>query len=129
MGVGGSQRRLRYGINLKGKNGEYTLPFFNFLPSILKESYIHHQLHYNPKLANYTSRPAVHWFSYSDLCKLGRKAGFARFYSIIDLVSKKDSNIKKSKLRTFFIDKIQKSPLLRSLYLIQNGGMIIMYKR
>ena len=43
-------------------------------------------LHYEPQLANYNARPAVHWFSFPDLCRLGREAGFAQFYSPLDLI-------------------------------------------
>src|SRR5712692_2654124 len=69
----------RYRISLAGRNGEFRVPFYNFFPDIVKESYVFDHLHYNPKLANYFSLPAVHWFCFSDLCKLGRDAGFSKF--------------------------------------------------
>src|SRR6478672_9661879 len=68
----------RYRVSLKGDNGEYSIPFFNWLPPVVRECYAYHHLHYDPRLAHFTDRPAVHWFSYSDLCKRGREAGFAR---------------------------------------------------
>ena len=42
-----------------------------------------HHLHYNPSLANFSLRPAVHWWTYADLCRAGREAGFAQFYTRI----------------------------------------------
>ncbi|MFZ6031497.1 MAG: class I SAM-dependent methyltransferase [Chloroflexota bacterium] len=119
----------RYRISLSGRNGEYNVPFFNWFPKIVKESFIFHHLHYEPTLANYTPRPAVHWFSFADLCSLGRMAGFAQFYSILDLVDKSDPSIVKSKLRTFMIEKIKYNPWLRALILTQFGSTIIMWKR
>ena len=46
---------------------EFEVRFFDWLPAIVKESYIFHHLHYDPRLARYTERPAVHFFSYSEL--------------------------------------------------------------
>ena len=43
-------------------NDEYRRRFFQFYPRVLKESYVFQHLHYDPRLANYTTRPAVHWF-------------------------------------------------------------------
>jgi ubiquinone/menaquinone biosynthesis C-methylase UbiE len=119
----------RYKISPTGENGEYRIRFFNWLPDIVKESYVFHHLHYNPKLANYTTRPAVHWFSFADLCKLGRMAGFGQFYSFIDLVKEDDPSIEKSKFRSFIINKLKYNPWLRALSLTQLGSTIIMLKR
>ena len=119
----------RHRFSLTGKNGEYNKKFFNWFPNLVKESYVFHHLHYKPILANYTPRPAVHWFSYSDLCKLGRMAGFAQFYSFIDLLNKDDPSIARSKFRSFMINKIKYNPWLRALVLSQIGGAIIMLKR
>ena len=119
----------RYRISLKGDNGEFNIPFFNWLPNIVKECFVFHHLHYDPSLANYTERPAVHWFSYADLCKLGRYAGFAHFYSILDLVQKNSPSISKSKLRLFLLDKLKFNPWLRAIVLTQIGGTIVMFKR
>ena len=119
----------RYRISLKGDNGEYNVRFFNWLPSIVKECFAFHHLHFDPSLADYSQRPAVHWFSYADLCRLGRQAGFGRFYAILDLVNVDDPSISKSKIRSFLLNKVKYNPWLRALALTQLGGTIIMLKR
>lgn len=119
----------RHHISLRGRNGEFRVPFYNWFPDLVKESYIFKQLHYEPALANFTPRPAVHWFSYSDLCKAGRDAGFAQFYSPLDLVDASDTFLKRGVLRRHLIRPIRRSPWLRSLALLQFGGAIFMWKR
>ncbi len=119
----------RYKFSLTGDNGEFDVPFYNWLPRLVKECIVFHQLHYKPSLAGYTERPAVHWWSYSDLCDLGRRAGFGKFYSLLDLVRPDDPNITKSALRRFILPKLQRSPWLRALALTQLSGEIIMFKR
>jgi len=110
-------------------NGEFTLRFFQWLPRLVKESYIHHHLHFEPALARYTSRPAVHWFTYAGLCDLGRTAGFYRFYSKLDLLASTDAAIRKSRLRGAVLDRARLHPWLRSIALTQKGGSIFMVKR
>lgn len=112
------------------RNHEYRRRFFQWYPALLKEAYVHHHLHFDPSLANYTTRPAVHWFSYADLCRLGRGAGFFRFYSKLDVVTTKDPPIAASRLRRLLLPWIQTSPLLRALALTQDaGGTVFMLKR
>lgn len=111
-------------------NGEYTVRFFQWLPKLVKESYIHQHLHFDPALARYTSRPAVHWFSYADLCSLGRMAGFYRFYSKLDLMRSTDPIFQRRRLRKIVLDRVRYSPWLRSIALTQwGGGTIFMLKR
>lgn len=119
----------RQRFSLTGSCGEFNVPFYNWFPRLLKESYIFQHLHYNPKLANYTERPAVHWLSYADLCSRGRDAGFAQFYAIVDLMRLSDPSITKSGLRRAILPLIQKNPWLRSLALTQIGHAIFMLKR
>jgi len=119
----------RWKFSFTGNNGEFRTRFYNWLPSIIKESYVFLHLHYQPSLANYSERPAVHWFSYPDLCKLGREAGFAKFYSWIDLVDEDSPIVAKSNLRRLLLNKVRYNPWLRSLALTQAGGSIFMLKR
>lgn len=119
----------KYRISLTGKNDEFNVKFYNWLPNTIKESYVFKHLHYDPKLANYTPRPAVHWFSYSELCKLGRYAGFSQFYSFIDLLDTKSETIKKSFFRKYFLNKVKYNPWLRGISLTQFGSSIFMLKR
>jgi hypothetical protein len=119
----------RHRFSLDGSNGEFNVPFYNWLPRLLKESYVFQHLHYQPKLANYTARPAVHWLSYADLCERGRDAGFAQFYAIVDLMRITDPSIAKSGLRRFVLPMLQQHPWLRSLALTQIGHAIFMLKR
>ena len=125
----------RHRFSPVGRNWEYNVPFFNWYPRLVKESYIFRHLHYDPSIANYTERPAVHWFSYADLCSVGRMAGFAQFYSPLDLRSLSDAESSGSSLkrwlfsRPWILHAIQRNPLLRSLVLTQIGGQIIMLKR
>ena len=101
-GVAFVETTNRFRFHPLGRNGEYNLPFFNYYPATLKESLVHHHLHFNPKLANYTTRPAVHWFSYADLCRLGREAGFYRFYSRFDAMDAEDPSLRKKPLKRLF---------------------------
>lgn len=111
-------------------NGEYTVRFFQWLPKLVRESYIHQHLHFDPALARYTSRPAVHWFSYADLCSLGRMAGFYCFYSRLDLMRSTDAIFQRSRLRKIALDRVRYNPWLRSIALTQRGGgTIFMLKR
>jgi ubiquinone/menaquinone biosynthesis C-methylase UbiE len=119
----------KYRFALSGANGEYRVPFFNWLPDIVKESYVHHHLHFDPALANFTSRPAVHWFTYSGLCRLGRSAGFYRFYSKVDLIDAEDPSLQTSWLRRSVFEHVRCRPWLRSLALTQFGNSIFMVKR
>jgi SAM-dependent methyltransferase len=120
--------RYRVQISLTGKKGEFRAPFYNFFPDIVKESYVFAHLHYDPRLANYSPLPAVHWFCFSDLCKLGRDTGFAKFYSKLDLAEANDSYVA-SRIRRLVFDFVRKSRLLRSLALLQFGNSIFMWKR
>jgi SAM-dependent methyltransferase len=119
----------RWKINLRGFNGEYQVPFFNWFPRIVQESYVFQAIHYRPELANYNARPAFHWFTYPDLCRLGRGAGFGQFYSTLDLADVNNKLIARSKFRRFFLNKVRYNPWLRSLALTQAGGAIFMLKR
>ncbi len=115
----------RYRVSLTGKNGEYRTPFFNWLPALLKESFVFKHLHHAPHLANFSLRPAVHWFTNSDLCRRGREVGFAQFYSKLDAMSAMAGSGVKHQL----IRQCSKSAVLRSLILMQYGNSIFMWKR
>jgi SAM-dependent methyltransferase len=119
----------RHRFSLNGSNGEFNVPFYNWFPRLVKESYVFQHLHYNPKLANYTKRPAVHWLTFADLCGRGRDAGFAQFYAIVDLMLLSDPSVSKSRLRRVLLPLIQQNPWLRSLALTQIGHAIFMLKR
>ena len=121
----------RFRFRISGKNGEFTTPFYNWFPRLVKESYVHQTLHYQPSLANYSVRPAVHWFCYSDLCRLGRDAQFAVFYSLFDLMRPDDHERQslKGRARAFLVNAIHRSPWVRSLALVQKGYAVVMLKR
>lgn len=121
----------RWRFSPVGRNDEFRVPFFNLLPALLRESYVFHHLHYRPELANFTTRPAVHWFSYSELCRLGRQAGFAKFYSPLDLMDEDDPRFSIGFARRLFrplLSVVKRSPWLRALALSQFGS-IYMWKR
>jgi SAM-dependent methyltransferase len=115
----------RWDIAITGRNGEFTTPFFNWFPAVLKEALVFHHLHYKPSLANYSLRPAVHWFSYSSLCRHGRDAGFSRFYSLIDVLRPMDATIIASPVRRAVIRLVQKHPFLKAMALTQVGHIIM----
>jgi 2-polyprenyl-6-hydroxyphenyl methylase/3-demethylubiquinone-9 3-methyltransferase len=121
----------RFRLSLRGDNGEYSVPFFNWFPAIVRECFAFHHLHYDPRLANYTDRPAVHWFSFSDLCALGRDAGFAHFYSTLDLLDETDAALAGSRVRRWLVTRAQLNPWLRALMLTTTylGGLVVMVKR
>ena len=115
----------RWDIAITGRNGEFTTPFFNWFPPVLKEALVFHHLHYRPSLANYSLRPAVHWFSYSSLCRHGRDAGFSKFYSLIDVLRPMDATIISSPVRRAVIRLVQKHPFLKAMALTQVGHIIM----
>lgn len=118
--------RTRFSIT--GQNGEFTVKYFNWLPALVKECYVHQHLHFNPRLARFTPRPAVHWFTYSGLCALGRDVGFCAFYSKLDVIRKGDPAAS-SWLRRAVTGPARKNPLLRAIVLFQYGNSIFMRKR
>jgi ubiquinone/menaquinone biosynthesis C-methylase UbiE len=117
----GTTNRLR--VSLTGWNGEFRVPFYNWFPSLVKEGYVLRHLHYDPTLASYTPRPAVHWFTFSELCRLGRRVGFAWFYSSIDLMHNRPG------VAGLVARACRWSPWIRALVLSQHGGGIYMVKR
>jgi SAM-dependent methyltransferase len=119
----------RHRFSPSGACAEFNIRFYNWLPRLVKESYVYEQLHFRPELANYTPRPAVHWFTYGDLCALGRNAGFAQFYSHVDLLRPHDEAMEARPAKRWLLGRVQKSPWLRSLALSQVGGTVIMWKR
>jgi SAM-dependent methyltransferase len=118
----------RWRFSVTGYNHEFNIPFYNWLPSLVKEAYIYDHLHFRPSLANYSLRPAVHWFTYAGLCKAGRDVGFSRFYSILDLVSADDPRVKGRRFRQRLLKAIRHRPALRALALTQVGGTVVMVK-
>lgn len=118
----------RHRISPRGNNEEYRVPYLNWLPDIVKECFAFHHLHYDPRLANYSMRPAVHWFSYAELCGLGRRSGFARFYSTLDLCQPEDPSIRRSWTKRRLLEGVKFNPWLRALALTQLGDTIIMLK-
>ena len=115
----------RFRVSLRGYNGEFHIPFCNWFPRLVQESMVFKHLHYAPKLANYSLRPAVHWFSYSNLCRRGREVGFAQFYSKLDSLATIPARGWKQRLAKL----ASRSILLRSLVLLQYGNSIYMWKR
>jgi ubiquinone/menaquinone biosynthesis C-methylase UbiE len=118
----------RFRFSPTGRNDEYNVPFFNWFPPSVKEAFVYHHLHYRPGLANYSLRPAVHWFSYPDLCNAGRDAGFSRFYSLVDLASVDDPRLHGRPWRQWVLRTVRTRPVLRALALTQVGGTIAMVK-
>ena len=119
----------RWRFHLNGHNGEFRSPFFNWFPAAVKESYVFKHLHFDPKLANYSPRPAVHWFTYPGLCRAGREAGFAQFYSLLDLVDSGAPSVRRGHLRRPLLGLVRNRPWLRALALTQFGNSIFMLKR
>lgn len=113
----------RYRLAITGWNGEFRVPFYNWFPAVVKEGYVVRHLHHDPTLASYTPRPAVHWFTFSALCALGRRVGFAWFYSSLDLMDEQEG------VRGIVVRACRWSPWIRGLVLTQHGGGIYMVKR
>jgi 2-polyprenyl-6-hydroxyphenyl methylase/3-demethylubiquinone-9 3-methyltransferase len=118
----------RWDFAPSGRNGEFTTRFFNWFPPLLQETFVYHHLHHDPSLANYSLRPAVHWFTYSSLCRHGRDVGFSRFYSLIDVLTPSDASVAQSLFRRTVIGVLQRHPFLKALALTQVGHTIIMVK-
>lgn len=119
----------RLKLSLTGDAGEFNVRFFNWLPGGVKESYVFSHLHHDPTLANFSLRPAVHWFTFTELCRLGRDSGFAQFYSPVDLVVTSDPSVSRKWWRRVILRRLQRSPWLRALALTQVGHAIAMLKR
>jgi SAM-dependent methyltransferase len=115
------------------RNGEFNVRLFQWLPRLVKEAYVFRHLHHDPTLANGTERPAVHWFTYSELCQLGREAGFFKFYSVLDVKAPVPTDFSGSepvrRLKAKTLRAVQMHPWLRALALTQRGGLIFMLKR
>jgi SAM-dependent methyltransferase len=116
-------------ISMVGRNHEYRVPFFNWFPALLKECYVFSHLHYKPHLANYTPRPAVHWFTYAKLCRFGREAGFAQFYSLIDVLPSGSRRVRSGFVRRGLFSLARRNLWIKALALTQVGGTIFMWKR
>lgn len=115
-------------FSFTGVNWEFTTRFYNWFPRIVKESYVFKQLHYKPELARYSPRPAVHWFTFPELCKQGRNVGFARFYSPYDLLYLTRES-EKSKMSFKFSHWCRVQPWVRAAMVSQMNGDIFMWKR
>lgn len=115
-------------FSISGVNWEFSTRFYNWFPRMVKESYVFSQLHYRPELARYSPRPAVHWFSFPDLCDLGREVGFARFYSPFDLLYL-TKNMSDCDSRFKIRHWCRRQPWLRSVIVSQMSGDIFMWKR
>jgi SAM-dependent methyltransferase len=118
----------RHRLSIFGKNNEFRVRLFPYLPSLLKEAYVFHHLHYDPRVADYSTRPAVHWFTYAELCALGREAGFSRFYSPLDVVDRNDPSVAKRRLGCLLLLAIRRYPLVRALALSQVANRVFMYR-
>ena len=119
----------RHKFSPLGRNPEFRVPFYNWFPILVKESYLYKHLHFDPSLANYTPRPAVNWFTYAQLCKLGRQAGFAQFYHKLDLVDSDTPGVKMGMLKSLFLKWCRSNPWFKSLVLSQLGCTVFMWKR
>lgn len=119
----------RYRVSLSGNNGEFNVPFYNWFPRLVREGYVFRHLHYKPDLANYTPRPAVHWFSYADLCEMGREAGFSQFYSKLDLIAACPNAGNLGPLKTGLAFAVRFFPWLRAWALLQYGNAVFMLKK
>jgi len=116
-------------VSLVGRNDEFRMRFYHWFPDVLKECYVHKHLHFDPRLAHFATRPAVHWFNYAKLCKLGRDVGFAKFYSLLDLLDEDAPSIQKSLLRRILLRHVRYRPWMRAIALTQFGNSIFMLKR
>jgi SAM-dependent methyltransferase len=119
----------RHRFSASGYTGEFRVRFFNWLPRLVQEGYVLKHLHYEPSLANFTPRPAVHWFTYAELCWHGRQAGFAQFYSLVDLLDEKAPSVQGHRLRRMALPLLKYNPWVRALVVSQFGGTIFMLKR
>jgi ubiquinone/menaquinone biosynthesis C-methylase UbiE len=127
-----TNNRLKFYVT--GWNPEFRLRFYNWYPALVRESYVFEHLHYRPHLANFTQRPAVHWYSFAELCTAGRSAGFAQFYSPLDLLRTEDftsspSRGKRILGRLKLLNLLQQNAWFRSLALTQLPNEVIMIKR
>lgn len=120
----------RQKFSILGSNNEYRIRFYNWFPKAVKEGYINRHLQKKPSLASFTPLPAVHWFTYSELCRLGRYAGFGKFYSLVDVMNPEDPKVNKIPFIKSLLKMVKNNMWLRAFFVSQRGGGIIfMYKR
>jgi len=118
----------RQRFSLTGINWEFKPRFYHYFPALVKESYVYDHLHHRPQIANYSPRPAVHWFTFAELCRLGRDAGFARFYSPYDLLYRDKTESIDSRIYRLK-HTLHRNPWLRAIAVSQMVGDIFMWKR
>lgn len=120
----------RHRFSIFGNNSEFRVRFYNWFPKAVREGYINKHLQKTPALASYTPLPAVHWVTFSELCRLGRYAGFGKFYSLIDVIEHEDLKVNKIPFIKSLLKVIKNNMWLRALFISQRGGgTIFMYKR
>jgi SAM-dependent methyltransferase len=119
-----------------GYNPEFRRRFYNWYPALVKEGYVLNHIHYDPRLANFSQRPAVHWYTFAELCSVGRLAGFAQFYAPVDLLTPADlqggSQKRSLKHRLFgrrTLGWLQRNAWLRAMLLSQLPLEILMLRR
>jgi SAM-dependent methyltransferase len=113
-------------FSFTGINWEFSTRFYNWFPRTVKESYVFSALHDRPEIARYSPRPAVHWFSFAELCQHGRDVGFARFYSSLDLRYRCIQNPTRAQRARA---SLLRNPWVRALCINQCCGEIFMWKR
>jgi SAM-dependent methyltransferase len=67
----------RYRFQLFGHNGEFTTPYYNWFPRLVKECYVFHHLHYAPCVASAGRRASV-TFTLSWICSTEMTLGCVR---------------------------------------------------
>ncbi len=80
------------------------------------------------KICSCAFHDVCHCYYYSELCKLGRNVGFAKFYSLFDLSEVNDPWIKNSLIRRRLLGFVKSNACLKAIALFQ-VSTIYMYKR
>jgi len=126
----------RHRFSPVGYNPEFRRRFYNWYPALVKEGYVLNHIHYDPRLANFSQRPAVHWYTFAELCSIGRLAGFAQFYAPVDLLTPSDleegarrNSLKRLLFGRRLLGLLQRNAWLRAILLSQLPLEILMFRR
>jgi 2-polyprenyl-3-methyl-5-hydroxy-6-metoxy-1,4-benzoquinol methylase len=71
---------------------------YSWYPPFVKRRIIRYALEKNPKIINYTTYPALHWFSRNSLRKALLDAGFSKVWDVYDLLNTRQDFTRRTRL-------------------------------
>ena len=104
---------------------EFNLPLYSWYPAVLKHYYERLALTTRPEVANYAKYPAVHWFTYYQLCNSLRQRGFDQFMDRLDMIEVRVNDSLQAKVASV----LKSIPSARFfIQTITNGSYLLAFK-